>query len=109
MSRFRSLLMDAVTPADLKAIVKAQVAKAKKGDARAAQLILSYTAGAPLPPAIALSIEQAATVQHIIITDETSGAAPGDRHTVIEVDADGRQRVLRDPPDRCTIIVHGDE
>jgi hypothetical protein len=47
MSRFRSMLLDAVTPADLKAIIKAQVAKARKGDALAARLILSYTAGAP--------------------------------------------------------------
>ena len=51
MSLFRSQLLDAVTPADLKAIIKAQVAKAKKGDLRAAQLILSYTAGAPMAAA----------------------------------------------------------
>jgi porphobilinogen deaminase len=60
-------MLEAVTPADLKAIIKAQVAKARKGDANAARLILSYTAGAPMTAALAVSIEPASEDQRISI------------------------------------------
>ena len=66
MSRFRSMLLDAVTPADLKAIIKAQVAKARKGDAKAAQIILTYTIGAPMTGALAVSIKSAGEDHQII-------------------------------------------
>jgi len=60
VGRLRGVLLSAVTPDDMSAIVGALVAAAKGGDVHAAKLIFAYTLGQPQPADL---IEQLSVVQ----------------------------------------------
>jgi len=58
VSRLRSALLDAITPADMKAIISALIEKAKAGDVHAASVLFERVLGKPLEVDIIERIEQ---------------------------------------------------
>jgi len=48
VARLRSALLDAITPADMKAIISALIEKAKAGDVHAASVLFERVLGKPL-------------------------------------------------------------
>ena len=47
-NRYRAAVVEAVTEADLRAVVRSMVKAARGGDVAAAKLVLSYTVGKPV-------------------------------------------------------------
>jgi hypothetical protein len=82
MADLRQAIAESVTSEDMRAMIKAQVDKAKKGDARACQFVLNYMLGGTKPVQLIQNnfYEQSAPAQErkVIAAETTSDDPPTD-------------------------------
>lgn len=71
-SKLRAAMLKAVKAGDVKAIIKAMVAKARGGNVQAAKLVLSYSLGEPIPCDIAEKIFELEAVLAKVTENEYS-------------------------------------